>query len=106
MASIHASGGARNKRSHDPIVIPDVERDYRPACPECGSTDTISHGIDRLCKHCKRRFSKVKRERLVRLISDGLDIRCPSCGETGPVSNGRHRWLCPYCGRQWMKMKQ
>jgi transposase-like protein len=75
----------------------------RPACPECGSRDVRSEGTDYYCKDCGRYFTKIRRPHV--LVSDGLDVRCPNCGAGAPISNGKRRWICPDCGRQWMKEK-
>jgi uncharacterized Zn ribbon protein len=78
--------------------MPQVQGE-RPACPNCGSTNLWSKGVQYKCTQCGKWFAKYPRQ-----VKPDFSLRpqCPDCGERHAYSKS-HQWQCAVCGACWQK---
>lgn len=91
---------AKEKSYKDIIVVdkPEINKEHRPTCDDCGSSRVNSSGHRWICLDCGRHFVKNYRKKHVK-----IDIPCPYCG--GKLKSKGPDCYCPSCDKWISKSK-
>lgn len=94
--------GSPAKDDGNQVVIPEMPKEQRPACPACSGTWVTSNGPKWHCRRCGKQWVKIKAAPR-RLPSDRPP--CPDCNGREILSHGTE-WHCKLCGRRYSKVKR